>query len=437
MRRSLWVLVAVVTPALLLAAAVGAGAEGKVGQKASPALGPELRVSGPNATSSDYFPAVAWNETANEYLVVWQDGRNRDSRGWDIYGRRVGADGAGPELRISGAGAISEDSHPAVAWNQTADEYLVVWKDDRNSSTRAADIYGRRVGADGVPVGGDFRISGPDATAEDWYPAVAWNQTANEYLVVWEDVRNDSTRGHDIYGRRVGGDGARIGADLRISGPKATANEYYPAVAWNQALPTSTWSSGRTTATTRPAATTSTGGGWEPMGHAVGGDFRISGPQATAEEWEPAVAWNQTANEYLVVWEDGRNDLTGGSDIYGRRVVATGSRLGGDFRISGANDASWRREAGGGLERDRQRVPGRLAGLAQRVDERRDIYGRRVGDGGAGVGGDFRISGPNTTNDYNPAVAWNQAANEYLVVWQDERNLATRAADVYGRRVTP
>jgi hypothetical protein len=262
MRRTLWVLVALGIPALLLAVAVGAGAERTVGPKASPVLGPELRISGPNATSNDYFPAVAWSQAGDEFLAVWQDGRNLNSRGWDIYGRRVGADGAGPELRISGAGAISEDSHPTVAWNQTA----------------------------------------------------------GEYLVVWGDYRDDLTGGSDIYGRRVGTDGARLGADIRISGTNNAS--------------------------------------WEE---------------------KPAVAWNQVDNGYLVVWQDWRNVST-----------------------SGAN-----------------------------------IYGRRVGDGGAGIGGDFLISGPNTTNDYNPAAAWNQADSEYLVVWQDERNLSTRGADIYGRRVTP
>jgi hypothetical protein len=94
---------------------------------------------------------------------------------------------------------------PAVAWNGTANEYLVVWEDGRNSSTRHFDIYGRRVSTAGSPAGGDFRISGPNATANEGYPAVAWSQTANQYLVVWQDGRTSSDRGDDIYGRRVVG----------------------------------------------------------------------------------------------------------------------------------------------------------------------------------------------------------------------------------------
>ncbi|MCU0281743.1 MAG: hypothetical protein MUE66_07990, partial [Acidimicrobiia bacterium] len=69
-------------------------------------------------------------------------------------------------------------------------------------------------------------------------------------------------------------------------------------------------------------------------GPAVGSEFRISGSQATALEADAAVAWNSDATEYLVVWEDERNDAVGDSDIYGRRVDADGSRLGEDFAIS-------------------------------------------------------------------------------------------------------
>ena len=35
------------------------------------------------------MPDVAWNFNANQYLVVWKDGRNALSRDTDIYGRRL------------------------------------------------------------------------------------------------------------------------------------------------------------------------------------------------------------------------------------------------------------------------------------------------------------------------------------------------------------
>jgi hypothetical protein len=227
-------------------------------------IGGDFRISGTKATGNDFYPAVAWKGTSNEYLVVWSDERNSATRGSDIYGRRVAADGSriGGDVRISGTNAIDNEYDPAMAWNGTAGEYLVVWEDGRSVSTRGWDIFGRRVAADGSRIGGDVRISGANAFGDDYFPAVAWGATSNQYLVVWDDSRSVSTRGWDIFGRQVAADGSRIGTD-----------------------------------------------------------FRVSGANATGSEATSAAAWNATANEYLVVWEDDRDTSTRGQDIYGRRLA--------------------------------------------------------------------------------------------------------------------
>jgi hypothetical protein len=202
MHRAVRASVAVGIAALLLAAAVGAGAEG-VEPRVSPVVGPDFLISDPTP-NGEVWSVVTWNGTTNEYLVVWQDGRNESTRGSDIYGRRVSAAGSpvGGDFRVSGRNATARDFLAAVTWNGTANEYLVVWGDYRNESTRWSDIYGRRVSAAGSPVGSDFRISGRNATSWESGPAVAWNQAANEYLVVWGDGRNIYG---DIYGRRLAG----------------------------------------------------------------------------------------------------------------------------------------------------------------------------------------------------------------------------------------
>jgi len=65
-----------------------------------------------------------------------------------------------------------------------------------------------------------------------------------------------------------------------------------------------------------------------------------------------------------------------------------------------------------------------------------DIYGRRVKASGKLAGGDFRISGPAaTSNELGPVVAYNPTSNQYLVAWYDWRSGATRGSDIYGRRI--
>jgi hypothetical protein len=242
--------------AVFLVVAAGTGAEGAEGAPE------DFPITGPSAGGPDQVPAVAWNGIANEYLVVWQDGREW-TRESDIYGQRVSATGSriGSNFLISEPAATGNDLKPAVAWNATANEYLVVWEDGRNSATRGYDIYGQRVSATGFLLGSNFRVGGPGATSDDWNPAVAWNGTTRQYLVVWEDPRNEAARGVDIYGQRVSATGSRVGPDFLVSGPGATSDDSYPAV-----------------------------------------------------------AWNGTANQYLAAWMDKRNYATRYSDVYGQRV---------------------------------------------------------------------------------------------------------------------
>src|SRR5215210_2383451 len=49
-----------------------------------------------------------------------------------------------------------DQRHPAMVYNTTSGEYLVVWYDAR-TGTRA-DIYGQRVSSSGALVGGNFPI---------------------------------------------------------------------------------------------------------------------------------------------------------------------------------------------------------------------------------------------------------------------------------------
>jgi hypothetical protein len=432
-------LVGVGIAALLVVVAAGAGAWGAGGPssaRVSSLVGSAFRISGPQATSSENWPAVAWNGSGNEFLVVWSDGRNSSTRGSDIYGRRVSAAGSavGPDFRISGPAAIDVESNPAVAWNATANEYLVVWDDNRNSSTRSLDIYGRRVSAAGTPLGADFRVSGAGAIWDDLWPAVAWDATANEYLVVWDDGRNSSTRSWDIYGRRVSAAGTPLGADFRVSGAGAISYENWPAVAWggtaNEFLVV--WGDGRNFTSSLDDIY---GRRVSAAGTPLGADFRISGPNAWSHEATPAVAYDSTANQFLVVWTDPRNIDTRGDDIYGRRVSAAGAPVGANFRISGPNAISYEANPAVAYNSTSNQflVVWQDYRNSSSID---DIYGRRVSAAGTPVGADFRISGSYpTSEDEWPAVAYDSASNQFLVVWQDYRNFSTRGDDVYGRRV--
>ena len=103
---------------------------------------------------------------------------------------------------------------PAIAYGLEAGQYLVVWEDHHWGWGGDWDIYGRRVGADGTPIGGHFAISW-EGNKHRLAPDVAYHPAIGEYLVVWE--YEYSLDDHDIYARRVASDGALIGGELPIS----------------------------------------------------------------------------------------------------------------------------------------------------------------------------------------------------------------------------
>jgi len=408
----------------MLGTAVGAGATTRFRT---------ARISGPGATGWDTTPAVAWNQTANEYLVVWADERAEATRGQDIYGRRIGANGKpiGRDFRISGPQATNDEIGPAAVWNQTANEYLVVWEEYLFSQGAYvySDIRGRRVGADGALIGTGFEVNANGSHHR--HPDVAYNPATNHYLVVWQDFRNWSTSDWDIYGRRVKSNGRPAGGDVQMSGVgNGRVREKYPAVAYSDSARKFLVVWERSDGGDIYAQRVGT------QGQPLGGEALVNGPKADNAR-KPAVACSST-NKCLVTWVDNRNSGTRGTDIYARRVRADATPIGFDSRVSGPRAAgnegwpavTWNRTDNQYLvvwEDDRK--------YATSDD---DTYGRVVGSDGRAVGLDFRIGNRKPSGyQYSPsAVTWNQTANQYFVVWEDDRNEADRGLDIYGRRVS-
>jgi hypothetical protein len=374
-------------------------------------VGPnDFRISnmGPDgdANFGGLIPAVAYNPNADEYLVVWYGDDDTGSLvdgEVEIYGQRLdaltGAEVGPNDFRISDMGsdgdADIDGGLAAVAYNANADEYLVVWIGDDDSAGLADDeyeIHGQRLDAStGAEVGpNDFRISdmGPDGNAnlKAIAPALAYNSNADEYLVVWHG--NDAIDGDfQIFGQRLDGStGAEIGInDFRISDGIFQAS--FAAVAYNPGADEYlvVWNSGG------PGP----GPEWEIYGQRLDGstgaevgcdDLRISdmGPDGNTNFLaadKPAVAYNLSADEYLVVWN--------GDD-------ETGSLVDGEF----------------------------------------EIYGQRL-DGSTGLeigSNDFRISdmgpdGDTTFDARRPALPANPRPDEYLVIWEGDDDTGTLVDD--------
>ena len=383
----------------------------------------DFRISymGRDTTFDALNPAVAYNSTDNEFLVVWHaddDDNFLADDEYEIYAQRVSADTwalVGSMISVSNMGTNGYENldayNPDVAYNSTNNQYLVVWEADMSTGGLVNDeyeIYGQLLTAAGAETGpDDARLSDLGGVGNAAYdairPSVAYNSTENEYLVVWQ--------GDD--GPPLADDENEIYGQLLTSGLAGTHDN----------------------------------------------DFRISdmGPDGDAEYdgYNPSVAYNREENEYLVVWS-GSDDETGmaagESEVYGQMLEADGTGKVGtpnDFRLSemgGLGDASYRPYAPdvvfNSTDNEFLVVWYSDDDSGALVDEEYEIYGQRLNIYGGGEGtNDFRISdmGPVGSIAYRaeyPSVTYNSQDNQYLVVWQgvdDTPPLVAGEQEIFGQ----
>lgn len=150
-----------------------------------------------------------------------------------------------------------------------------------------------------------------------------------------------------------------------------------------------------------------------------------------AENTKPSIAFDSLNNRYLAVYVK-----YGGAayDVYGEMVSADGAPAGSEFPIT----------TGGSV--DGKNAPAIAYDSANRnflvtwVDTRNNgvanVYGQLIKFDGVLNAGNFVISDA-AGSQTAPATAWDKISQRFLVVWQDSRNQATSAGDIYGQLVNP
>jgi RHS repeat-associated protein len=206
-------------------------------------------------------PAVDYNPTSGEFLVVWHHNYVGNN---SVRARRVSAAGTllGDQIEIAGSINAPSPAHDA------AGNYLVVYA--CNLWPQPAGICGQRLSSDGALIGSAFTILSVATNLAA--PDVAYNAQTGEYLVVAR--QNADGVAEDVYVRRVRSDGTVLG--------EATL---------------------------------------------------LGAQTGQGDEFGPSAAYHPGANSYLVIWPDNRN---GDWDVYGRLVDADGTPMGSPFALEAA-----------------------------------------------------------------------------------------------------
>lgn len=355
-----------------------------------------VRVTANSVT--DQTAAIAYNSVRREYLVVWQ--RNLGSGSWGIYARRVSSTGNLVDVEIP-VDTVGVNWAAAVAYNSSADQYLIVYTYNPISSPDY-DVYAQRLNGNGAKLGGFYiDIAGPTKQS---YPSVAYNSINNEYLVVYQS--EESVGGaYEIRGQRVSAGGSPIGVSFVVAtvGQSRRAPDVAYNPARNQYLVVYTYDYSSTDHDIYGQRLSNSGG-------AVGYEQQI---WFTGRD-EQGAAVAAGPDEYLVVWHEcdaGPADC----DIVGRRVSGTGVLAPVAFAIStsGTQNRFWP---------DVAFAPGRLYLVAWHVFDGGstawNIRGRKVFPGqNVAAGAEFPIDDTGESQ-YNPAVVC--SANGDCAVAEDD-----------------
>ncbi|MCL5022304.1 MAG: choice-of-anchor D domain-containing protein [Nitrospirae bacterium] len=179
-----------------------------------------------------------------------------------------------------------------------------------------------------------------------------------------------------------------------------------------------------------------------------------------ATAYYPALGFDPVTQRFLAAWEDMRDGAN--TKVYGRIVESGGGLYNSDFIIS-YEDLNGDGNIDDNVANSKQTKPfvsydpvnqrffvawqdGRNGTLSL---ENLDIFGQKVDAEGSLRGNNFSVF-TLPYNQYNPAIAYNEATNVFLAVWKDARNADKNicsvsglapftkpcGSDVYGQRFT-
>ena len=335
-------------------------------------LGPELVVS--DAPGTQKYPSIAASEMPDVYLVAWVDGRTDDP---DIYGQRIAWNGAllSSEFAISAQPDYQVGAR--VAYDPEYDQYLAVWVSYAGDQR---DIYGQRLSAGGLPLEAPWPIEADGHT--NAYPDVAYSSDAGCFVAVWDDFEQNVMEGRRI---PAAGDATSLFALPGVAGGGAPSLAYDAGsasflMAWSASA--DVWIHALNQDGT-------------PL---VGDSVLLAG--SSDSEGYPAIAADSANHRYLVVWE---LDAGGLVELYGHLAGPYGNPIGDPFLVAGGDGldhrvaaVAYKPAARGGAGRAGQAAGEFLAVYMRETSAGSltyHLYGQRLDEQGAQIGGEFLIYG--------------------------------------------
>ncbi|MBL7064942.1 MAG: hypothetical protein ISS49_12160 [Anaerolineae bacterium] len=348
---------------------------------------------------------------ANGDLMIWYA---QGGDGLDVFGLRLDNDGRSQGEPLLIGGGPGDQAVPSIASSTEGGNYLVVWHSQR-SSDADSDIYARHLDAEGRPQGDSFAIC--IAEGDQLRPAVAYAPDANIFVVAWQDNRMGNV---DLYARLVpvaDGSAPALAKEFVVS--SVSSDQLIPSVACETEGPHClvVWMDNRNNSFFYT----------DIMGrlvNAASGDAIGDKIDVAVERWyqdSPAAVYNPVSAEYMVVWND---------DISCRRVSRDGQPLGAKVEVSLESPFQYKPVVA--IDADGKYLIVWEDGRNQ-DSHGTDIYGQWLSSAGVPMGINFALS-TDSHNQYWPALAFDQNTGAFFAVWEDDRNNGNLA--LYGQMLS-
>lgn len=172
------------------------------------------------------------------FVIAWEDGYfdadGEDGSGYGVFARRYDAGGSAAGAPFPVNSTTAGDQYAVSLTAPPDGGFIAVWQSlDFADPPADPAVFGQRYDAGGVPMGTEFRVSAPQATAAD-DPAVAADGHGN-FVVVWNGPPEPGAS-TTILERRFRGAGTPIAGPTPVSvlptaGPDPAPLQINPAVA--------------------------------------------------------------------------------------------------------------------------------------------------------------------------------------------------------------
>jgi hypothetical protein len=334
------------------------------------------------------------------FLVLWEDERNSDSTGYDIYGSRITPSAVVLDPNGKRMTSLShQEQAPDLAWD--GENFFAVW--EAGDYGGAWDVSGAHIDTSGEVLDSLSLVVSTACDAQ-LFGRSSWN--GSSYLAIWEED-------HDLYGKRIDHVGNLLdSASIPVS--LASEDQRRPSITWGRESYLAVWEDLRNfNSDIYGARINSAGEVLDVASLAIWAD-------PASEQSYPAVA--SDGEDYLVIWKEVLDSTGEIYEIEGVRVSSEGDLLDPQaFSISPGEKETRPALAFGG---------GQYLAVWLKEDTY-DIYGALVDTSGT-VGSPIAI-GVASGMQINPQVASDGV--DFMVVWEDYGTHWPNI-DITGARVT-